>query len=146
MRRVSRRARRGPARHRVAGHNEARESTPGKLPARLSPQFPASSYPPRYPQMDASQDFFDLYTHGFARVAVAVPAIRVADPAWNAARTVELMQEAVGRGAALVAFPELGLSGYTCDDLFHQHALLDACEAALGQVVAASATVPITAV
>src|SRR5690606_26233409 len=33
-----------------------------------------------------------------------------------------------------------------CDDLFHQHALLDACEAALGQVVVASATVPITAV
>ena len=96
--------------------------------------------------MDASQDFFDIYSHGFARVAVAVPAIRVADPAWNAARTVELMQESAQRGAALVAFPELGLSGYTCDDLFHQHALLDACEAALGQVVEASKGVPIVAV
>ena len=95
---------------------------------------------------NASQDFFDLYTHGYARVAVAVPAIRVADPAWNATQTIELMQAAAVRGAALVAFPELGLSGYTCDDLFHQHALLDACEAALGQVVAASATLPITAV
>lgn len=96
--------------------------------------------------MDASQDFFDIYTHGFARVAVAVPAIRVADPVWNAAQTVELMREAASRGAALVAFPELGLSGYTCDDLFHQHALLDACEAALGQVLEASKGVPIVAV
>ena len=41
-------------------------------------------------------------------------------------------------GAALVAFPELGLSAYTCDDLFHQRALLDGCEAALARCVAAS--------
>ena len=38
--------------------------------------------------------------------------------------------------ASLVASPELGLSAYTCDDLFHQHALLDACEAALGSIAA----------
>jgi NAD+ synthase (glutamine-hydrolysing) len=39
----------------------------------------------------------------------------------------------------LVAFPELGLSAYTCDDLFHQRALLDACETALGRVAQATA-------
>jgi NAD+ synthase (glutamine-hydrolysing) len=84
-------------------------------------------------------DFFNLYSHGFARVAVATPRCRVADPAFNAAQTIALAKQAQQQGAVLAAFPELGLSAYTCDDLFHQAALLDACEAALAQVVAASA-------
>lgn len=88
--------------------------------------------------MNEAAEFFDLYQQGFARVAVAVPRCRVADPAFNAGQTVALLHEAARAGAALVAFPELGLSAYTCDDLFHQRALLDACEAALAQVLAAS--------
>ena len=83
--------------------------------------------------------FLNLYSHDFARVAVAVPNCRVADPAFNAAETIKLAREAQQQGAVLVAFPELGLSAYTCDDLFHQRALLDACEAALAEVAAASA-------
>ncbi|MDB5820618.1 MAG: synthase, partial [Rhizobacter sp.] len=82
--------------------------------------------------------FDNLYTHGFARVAIAVPRVRVADPAFNAQQTIAMMESAQATGAALVLFPELGLSAYTCDDLFHQKALLEACEAALGEVVAAS--------
>ncbi len=84
-------------------------------------------------------DFLNLYTHGFARVAVATPRCRIADPAFNAAQTIALATQAREQGAVLVAFPELGLSAYTCDDLFHQAALLDACEAALGAIVSASA-------
>ncbi|WP_413541692.1 NAD(+) synthase [Collimonas humicola] len=83
--------------------------------------------------------FLNLYSHDFARVAVAVPNCRVADPAFNAAETIRLARRAQEQGAVLAAFPELGLSAYTCDDLFHQRALLDACEAALAEVVAASA-------
>ena len=82
--------------------------------------------------------FSNLYSHDFARVAVATPRCRVADPAFNAAQTIALARQAHAQGAVLVAFPELGLSAYTCDDLFHQRALLDACEAALQQVVDAS--------
>jgi NAD+ synthase (glutamine-hydrolysing) len=82
--------------------------------------------------------FFNLYSHDFARVAVGVPRCRVADPAFNAAETIDLAKQAAANGAVLVAFPELGLSAYTCDDLFHQRALLDACEEALASVVAAS--------
>jgi NAD+ synthase (glutamine-hydrolysing) len=82
--------------------------------------------------------FHNLYNHGFARVAAAVPRCRVADPEFNAGQTIALLHEAAERGAALVAFPELGLSAYTCDDLFHQATLLDACEAALSRVVEAS--------
>ncbi|HEX2542886.1 MAG TPA: NAD(+) synthase [Caldimonas sp.] len=83
-------------------------------------------------------DFFNPYRHGFARVAVAVPRIRVADPAFNAAETVAMLEQAAAQGAVVVAFPELGLSAYTCDDLFHQRALLDACEAALAKVAEAT--------
>ena len=83
-------------------------------------------------------DFFNLYSHGFARVAVATPRCRVADPAFNAAQTIALARQAQQQGAVLAAFPELGLSAYTCDDLFHQAALLDACEHALGLIVEAS--------
>ncbi len=83
-------------------------------------------------------DYFNPYTHGFARLAVAVPRLRVADPAFNAAESVAMLRQAAAQGAVLVAFPELGLSAYTCDDLFHQSALLDACVAALGVVAAAT--------
>ncbi|XHS78236.1 NAD(+) synthase [Burkholderiaceae bacterium UC74_6] len=82
--------------------------------------------------------FDNLYSHDFARIAVGVPPCRVADPAFNAAQTIALLNEAAAQGVALVAFPELGLSGYSCDDLFHQRALLDASEAALAGVLEAS--------
>lgn len=93
-----------------------------------------------------SNPFFNLYSHGFARVAVGVPQCRVADPAFNAAQTIALAQQAAQGGAVLAAFPELGLSAYTCDDLFHQKALLDACETALAQVVEATADLDIAIV
>ncbi|WP_426106741.1 NAD(+) synthase [Massilia sp. TSP1-1-2] len=91
-------------------------------------------------------DFFNLYTHGFARVAVAIPRCKIADPAFNAAQTIALARQAQQQGAVLVAYPELGLSAYTCDDLFHQAALLDACEAALGLVVEASRDIDVALV
>src|SRR5579875_1363333 len=95
----------------------------------------------RRPTMD--KRFFNLYSHDFARVAVASPRCRVADPAFNAGETIRLARQAAEQGAVLVAFPELGLSAYSCDDLFHQRALLDACLAALGDVVEASAGLPL---
>jgi NAD+ synthase (glutamine-hydrolysing) len=87
--------------------------------------------------------FFNLYSHDFARVAVASPRCRVADPAFNARETIALARQAAEQGAVLAAFPELGLSAYTCDDLFHQRALLEGCVAALGEVVEASRTLPL---
>ncbi len=91
-------------------------------------------------------DFFNPYRHGFARVAVAVPNIKVADPAFNAGETIAMLEQAAAQGAVVVAFPELGISAYTCDDLFHQRALLDACEAALGRIAAATAKVAAIAI
>jgi NAD+ synthase (glutamine-hydrolysing) len=82
--------------------------------------------------------FFNLYRHDFARIAVAVPPVRVADPAFNARETVALMREADAQHALVTLFPELGLSAYACEDLFQQQALLDACISALNDVLAAS--------
>ncbi|HEY1227363.1 MAG TPA: NAD(+) synthase, partial [Ramlibacter sp.] len=74
------------------------------------------------------------------------PVCKVADPAFNAAQTVELAKQAAQQGAVLVAFPELGLSAYSCDDLFHQQALLAACQRALATVVDASRNLPVAIV
>ncbi|MBV9413680.1 MAG: NAD(+) synthase [Solirubrobacterales bacterium] len=83
--------------------------------------------------------FGSLYSHGFARVAAAVPHLRIAEPAFNAERTLSLARQASDDHAALVIFPELGLSGYAIDDLLHQGALLDAVEEAIRRIAAESA-------
>ncbi|MDR0840022.1 MAG: NAD(+) synthase [Christensenellaceae bacterium] len=60
---------------------------------------------------------------GFIRLAAATPKIRVADTAYNAAAVLAQYREASANGAAIVTFPELCLTGYTCGDLFAQTAL-----------------------
>src|SRR5512135_755428 len=60
--------------------------------------------------MAAREDFFNLYRHGFVRVALATPALRVGDPAFNARGTVELMRGAA-REQALLAAAEGALAG-----------------------------------
>jgi NAD+ synthase (glutamine-hydrolysing) len=87
-----------------------------------------------------ARDFFDIYAHGFVRVALAVPQVRLADPAHNAAEIVRLHREASANGAALVTFPELCLSGYSLEDLHQQDGLLRAVVQALATVAEATAT------
>jgi NAD+ synthase (glutamine-hydrolysing) len=82
--------------------------------------------------------FDSIYTHGFVRAAVCIPFLRVADPDFNADRTLGLARRASQQGAAVALFPELGLSAYSNEDLFHQDALLEAARTALGRVVAES--------
>jgi NAD+ synthase (glutamine-hydrolysing) len=94
----------------------------------------------------SSDQFFNLYSHDFARVAVGSPRCRVADPAFNVGETLRLAREAADQGAVLAAFPELGLSAYSCEDLFHQRALQDAVLDALAQLVEASRTLPLALV
>jgi NAD+ synthase (glutamine-hydrolysing) len=84
--------------------------------------------------------FDSLYRHGFVRVAAAVPQVRIADPEFNSERTLALAARASDAGAALVIFPELGLSGYAIDDLLHQRALLAGVRRGVERIVAESAT------
>ena len=71
---------------------------------------------------------------GFIKVAAATPGLRVADCAYNAAEVVRLAREAAEKGARLIVFPELCLTGYTCGDLFLQQTLLDGALTALETV------------
>jgi len=84
--------------------------------------------------------FDSIYRHGFLRIAVGTPRVALADPATNVQRTVELAQRAVACKAALVIFPELGLSGYSNEDLVLQDALLDGVERAVEEIIESSRT------
>ena len=86
------------------------------------------------------QPFHSIYSHGFIRAAVCVPIVRVADPQGNAEHTIGLARRASDLNAAVTLFPELGISAYSNDDLFHQDALLDATRVAVDQIVLASRT------
>ena len=55
---------------------------------------------------------------GFVRVAAAVPTLRVADCAYNAAQIKKQIDEAIEEGVEVISFPELSITGYTCADLF----------------------------
>jgi NAD+ synthase (glutamine-hydrolysing) len=90
--------------------------------------------------MSHQSPFRSLYSHGFVRVAAAVPHARVSDPAFNADRALALAQRASQARAALVIFPELGISSYAIDDLLHQRALQRAVLDALERIVAESAS------
>lgn len=83
-------------------------------------------------------EFDNLYAHGFVRVAAASPRVHLADPASNARETIDLMRKADKAGAAVCIFPELGLSGYTIDDLHMQSTLLAAVREAIARVKHAS--------
>jgi NAD+ synthase (glutamine-hydrolysing) len=83
-------------------------------------------------------DFHSIYSHGFIRAAVCIPHVRVADPGFNTERTLALAQRASEAKAALALFPELGVSGYSNEDLFHQDVLLDAASSGVSQIVEAS--------
>ena len=76
---------------------------------------------------------------GFVKAASATPAIRVADPVYNAQVICEQMEEAVSHGAKIVVFPELCITGYTCGDLFLQNLLLEEAKEALLRITAQTA-------
>ncbi len=84
-------------------------------------------------------DFLDVRGHGFARVAVCVPEVRVADPAFNAEAHLRLLERVHAEGAQYALCPELGLSSYSCGDLFFQEPLLKGSLAALDRIAQATA-------
>ncbi len=69
--------------------------------------------------------------YGLIKVAAAIPGVRVADIDYNVQQIESLIAQAEGKGVELLVFPELSLTGYTCQDLFRQQLLLDKCEEAL---------------
>ena len=66
---------------------------------------------------------FDYRNIGFVRVGAVAPATQLADPLTNAEIHLEHYQELVEAGCAIALFPELSLTGYSCEDLFYTHDL-----------------------
>jgi len=60
----------------------------------------------------------------FIRVATSAPELRVADVTFNTSRIRAAMETASIRGASIILFPELSLTGNTCADLFSQSLLI----------------------
>ena len=75
---------------------------------------------------------------GFLRIVAVAPQLSLADPAENAARIVEHTAAATREGASVVVFPELAVTGYSCEDLFFSADLRGATVQALGEIAAAS--------
>ncbi len=78
----------------------------------------------------------------FIRIACAVPAVRVGDTVSNARDICNFIAKADEKGADLLLFPELALTGYTCQDLFFQDALYRGVKAGIRQVADCSGAHP----
>ncbi len=82
--------------------------------------------------------FFSPYAHEFIRLAVCVPQVAVADPRRNGGAIEAMLADGDKARAALMVFPELGVSSYAIDDLLFQDALLAEVEAEIGRLVEVS--------
>jgi NAD+ synthase (glutamine-hydrolysing) len=89
-------------------------------------------------------EFMDVRRHGFVRVAVVVPTVRVADPMANAGEHLQVLDAVYREGAHYALCPELGLTAYTCGDLFFDDTLRRATDEALRTVLAATAQMNMT--
>jgi len=76
--------------------------------------------------------------HGFVKVAAASPELRVADPAFNAQKIIEVIEAQAKQGTEILVFPELSLCGYTCGDLLLSKTLTDGCLSALKKIAEAT--------
>lgn len=69
--------------------------------------------------------------HGYIKVAAAVPLVKVADCDYNIQQIENIIAQAEGKGVEIIVFPELSITGYTCQDLFRQNLLLEQAETAI---------------
>lgn len=72
---------------------------------------------------------------GFVKVAAVTPKIKVADTMYNGLQIRNLMRDSVEQGAKVVVFPELCITGYTCQDLFLQEKLLEGAKLELMKLI-----------
>ncbi len=77
---------------------------------------------------------FDFY-----RVATIVPDLKVANVHYNKDKIAQKLTEAFSLDAGIIAFPELAVTGYTCQDLFFQKELIDESMNAISELLKVSA-------
>ena len=76
--------------------------------------------------------------YGFVKVATAIPEVKVANCEYNTAQMEKLIVEACEQNVEVICFPELSITAYTCQDLFHQELLLEEAEMAFMKLVDAT--------
>ena len=69
-----------------------------------------------------------MNNYGYIKVAAAIPSVRVGDCNYNVSEIEKMIISAEGTGVEIIVFPELSITGYTCQDLFRQEQLIDAAE------------------
>ncbi|TCT16357.1 NAD+ synthase (glutamine-hydrolysing) [Natranaerovirga pectinivora] len=84
-----------------------------------------------------------MHNYNFIRVGSASPTIKVADIKHNEECIINLLSEGVKKGISLLTFPELCITGYTCQDLFHQNALLEEAKKSIERIREKSTSYPI---
>jgi NAD+ synthase (glutamine-hydrolysing) len=96
------------------------------------------STPAQPNQAQAQNNFHSIYSHGFIRASVCIPLVRVAAPYQNCEGILRMAKRASESSSTVALFPELGMSAYSNEDLFHQDALLDATVNGISQIAEAS--------
>ena len=86
-----------------------------------------------------------IMQNGFIKIAAGIPAVQVANCAFNTEQIENLMVRAEGMGAGIVCLPELCITAYTCQDLFQQQVLIDEAETSLLKLIEFSRNLSITA-
>ncbi|MEE4360093.1 MAG: NAD(+) synthase [Pseudomonadales bacterium] len=84
----------------------------------------------------------DLRRHGFLRCMAFAPPLQLADPRGNVDALLARIEQAAAQDASIVLFPELCLTGFTCEDLFFSRALLDGARAALAELLTRTRHLP----
>ncbi|SNU06119.1 NH(3)-dependent NAD(+) synthetase [Lachnospiraceae bacterium] len=74
----------------------------------------------------------------FYRVAACVPEVKPGDVDYNVSKILEKLEEAYELSPAVIAFPELSVTGYSCQDLFFQKPLIEATKKGLSTILAAT--------
>ena len=69
-----------------------------------------------------------MMNYGYIKVASAIPSVKVGDCQFNLQEIEQMIARAEGQGVEVIVFPELSITGYTCQDLFRQQLLLDVAE------------------
>ena len=78
----------------------------------------------------------------FIRIACAVPPVKVGDVLQNTRDICAFIEKADAQNADLIVFPEMCLTGYTCQDLFHQEMLYQGVKAGMADIAACSKAHP----
>lgn len=84
-----------------------------------------------YHKQRNNQKLSVMTNFGYIKVGSAIPSVRVADVDYNLEQIKLMIDKAVESGVEILCFPELAITGYTCQDLFRNQSLLDKSDKAL---------------